>query len=274
MKSLPNLTISQNPPQGSGEDVLARQLGLRRLATDALTIKRVRRGKGFCYFSPDGTPIRDPRVRRRLSSLAVPPAYRDVHYAADPAAHLRAVGRDAAGRLQYTTQNGNGFAKDAKLNVCCALPILCRTFAAPSRGTSRMIGRPVNLRSRPLSRLSLQPRSGLEAKNMHARMAHGVPRRYRSRMLSYRRITSSYRSGPRAENPLRGNYSRLDLATRSRSSATFLASGYFNTARRIGKDPFDSSARHQRVFCVQLPARKFRSRTFARCALPRGCSIS
>jgi DNA topoisomerase-1 len=31
----------------------------------------------------------------------VPPAYEDVLYAKDPAAHLQAVGRDAAGRLQY-----------------------------------------------------------------------------------------------------------------------------------------------------------------------------
>ena len=38
---------------------------------------------------------------RRLARLAVPPAYEDVFYAADPAAHLQAIGRDAAGRLQY-----------------------------------------------------------------------------------------------------------------------------------------------------------------------------
>ena len=31
----------------------------------------------------------------------MPPAYRDVLYAADPTAHLQAIGRDAAGRLQY-----------------------------------------------------------------------------------------------------------------------------------------------------------------------------
>ena len=37
----------------------------------------------------------------RLQQLAVPPAYKDVFYAADPKAHLQAVGRDMAGRLQY-----------------------------------------------------------------------------------------------------------------------------------------------------------------------------
>ena len=31
---------------------------------------------------------------KRLASLAVPPAYEDVFYAADPSAHLQAVGRE------------------------------------------------------------------------------------------------------------------------------------------------------------------------------------
>jgi hypothetical protein len=34
---------------------LARRLGLRRLATDALTIKRIRGGKGLSYISRDAT---------------------------------------------------------------------------------------------------------------------------------------------------------------------------------------------------------------------------
>jgi DNA topoisomerase-1 len=38
---------------------------------------------------------------KRLASLAVPPAYEDVLYAANPRAHIQAIGRDAAGRLQY-----------------------------------------------------------------------------------------------------------------------------------------------------------------------------
>ena len=42
-----------------------------------------------------------PQKIRRLKTLAVPPAYVNVRFAADPAAHLQAVGEDAAGRLQY-----------------------------------------------------------------------------------------------------------------------------------------------------------------------------
>ena len=40
-------------------------------------------------------------MRARLKRLAVPPAYEEVLYAADPRAHIQAIGRDAAGRLQY-----------------------------------------------------------------------------------------------------------------------------------------------------------------------------
>jgi DNA topoisomerase-1 len=83
------------------ENRAARAVGLRRVAPTSFTIRRVRRGRGFAYLEPGGATIRDRRVIRRLSALAVPPAYEDVYYASDPAAHLQAVGRDAAGRLQY-----------------------------------------------------------------------------------------------------------------------------------------------------------------------------
>src|SRR5207237_1063069 len=78
-----------------------KRLGLRHVATDALTIRRQRCGKGWSYIGPDNRRIADAGTIRRLNRLAVPPAYRDVLYAADPAAHLQAIGRDAAGRLQY-----------------------------------------------------------------------------------------------------------------------------------------------------------------------------
>lgn len=80
---------------------LADANGLHLVAANALTIRRQRRGKGFTYLAQDGTAIRNAEVLRRLKALAVPPAYADVRYAEDPKAHLQAVGRDAAGRLQY-----------------------------------------------------------------------------------------------------------------------------------------------------------------------------
>ena len=80
---------------------MAERLGLRYVTVDRLTIRRRRQGSGFYYLTPDGRAIRDPRTRQRLQRLAVPPAYEDVFYADDPDAHIQAIGRDAAGRLQY-----------------------------------------------------------------------------------------------------------------------------------------------------------------------------
>ena len=80
---------------------MAKRFGLRYVTRDALTIRRERRGKGWRYVNATGRVIRNPSLLRRLARLAVPPAYEAVLYAADTAAHLQAVGRDAAGRLQY-----------------------------------------------------------------------------------------------------------------------------------------------------------------------------
>lgn len=74
---------------------------LRRVSPHELSIRRRRNGKGFAYIGPGGRRLRDSTTLRRLKSLAVPPAYEEVLYAEDPRAHLQAVGRDAAGRLQY-----------------------------------------------------------------------------------------------------------------------------------------------------------------------------
>lgn len=72
-----------------------------RSARDGLTIRRKRCGNGFSYHAKNGRRISDAGIIKRLARLAVPPAYNDVVYAADPLAPLQAMGRDAAGRWQY-----------------------------------------------------------------------------------------------------------------------------------------------------------------------------
>ncbi|MFG1614329.1 DNA topoisomerase IB [Nonomuraea wenchangensis] len=64
-------------------------------------IVRRRRGRGFSYADPDGSPVRDPETLARIKALAIPPAWTDVWICTDPRGHLQAVGTDAAGRLQY-----------------------------------------------------------------------------------------------------------------------------------------------------------------------------
>ncbi len=70
--------------------------------TDAMPgIRRRRFGRSFVYLRPDSRRIRAPRELRRIATLAVPPAYRDVWICTDPRGHLQATGRDARGRKQY-----------------------------------------------------------------------------------------------------------------------------------------------------------------------------
>src|SRR5689334_8444967 len=81
--------------------ITMRRVGLRYVSTGELTIRRRRVGEAFSFVSPTGRTIRNAITRARLKRLAVPPAYQDVLYASDPRAHIQAIGRDAAGRLQY-----------------------------------------------------------------------------------------------------------------------------------------------------------------------------
>ncbi|MGA9796478.1 MAG: hypothetical protein WBQ17_13190 [Rhizomicrobium sp.] len=80
---------------------LARKLGLKIVRPEQLTLARKPHGEGFTYVDAKGHTIKDKRLLMRLKKLAVPPAYENVMYAADPRAHLQAIGRDAAGRIQY-----------------------------------------------------------------------------------------------------------------------------------------------------------------------------
>ncbi|MFJ5370259.1 DNA topoisomerase IB, partial [Bosea sp. CER48] len=74
---------------------------LRRVSSDELTIRRIRHGRFFGYRDAEGGKIVDEETLARIRSLAIPPAYEDVRIAADPRAHLQAIGQDEAGRVQH-----------------------------------------------------------------------------------------------------------------------------------------------------------------------------
>ncbi|HEV7259666.1 MAG TPA: DNA topoisomerase IB [Bosea sp. (in: a-proteobacteria)] len=74
---------------------------LRHSSATSLTITRRRSGKGFSYRDGEGHRIADPATLARIRKLAIPPAYVGVRIAADPRAHLQAVGHDEAGRVQH-----------------------------------------------------------------------------------------------------------------------------------------------------------------------------
>ncbi|MBN6189937.1 MULTISPECIES: DNA topoisomerase IB [Microbacterium] len=62
--------------------------------------RRQRSGSGFRYVDPTGAPAPEAD-RERINDLVIPPAWRDVWIAADPLAHIQAVGIDQADRKQY-----------------------------------------------------------------------------------------------------------------------------------------------------------------------------
>jgi len=74
---------------------------LRYYPDSAPGISRRRCGKGFSFFAPDGSCIKDKQERARLVSLAVPPAYEKVWITPHENGHLLATGFDAKGRKQY-----------------------------------------------------------------------------------------------------------------------------------------------------------------------------
>lgn len=63
--------------------------------------RRVRRGRGFAYLTPQGQAVRDAAQIERIRRLAIPPAYTEVWICPSPRGHLQATGRDARGRKQY-----------------------------------------------------------------------------------------------------------------------------------------------------------------------------
>jgi DNA topoisomerase-1 len=70
--------------------------------TDAMPgIRRIRQDDGFRYEDPTGAPVQDAGRLGHITSLAIPPAWRDVWICPLPQGHLQATGRDAKGRKQY-----------------------------------------------------------------------------------------------------------------------------------------------------------------------------
>ena len=74
---------------------------LRHQSAEDLTIRRVRRGRGFSYHHADGSRVGDDATLERIRGIVIPPAWTDVRISDLANSHLQAVGRDARGRLQY-----------------------------------------------------------------------------------------------------------------------------------------------------------------------------
>jgi DNA topoisomerase I len=76
-------------------------IGLTYVSDTEPGIRRLKRGKGFCYRLPDGLLLSDADDRKRIAALGLPPAYENVWICLDPRGHLQATGYDSRGRKQY-----------------------------------------------------------------------------------------------------------------------------------------------------------------------------
>jgi DNA topoisomerase I len=79
----------------------ASRASLRYVSCSDGGIRRIKRGKGFVYFLPNGRRVTNASELVRIRKLALPPAWRDVWICSHRNGHLQATGFDARGRKQY-----------------------------------------------------------------------------------------------------------------------------------------------------------------------------
>ena len=140
-KEAPKASAANKAPAAKPElngktsvEALAQEVGLKLGDQNELTIRRIKRGKSYSFVRANGTAIRHAGTVRRLNAMAVPPAYQQVRYSPDPNSHLQAVGRDAAGRLQYRYhadwEKVREHRKAHRLaKLVAALPKICRNVS-------------------------------------------------------------------------------------------------------------------------------------------------
>jgi DNA topoisomerase I len=140
----------------------ATRAGLRYVTDGASGITRRRVGTGWAYYAPDGTRITDTPTRRRLSSLAIPPAWSQVWICPDPEGHIQATARDARGRKQYRYHPAYREARDHSkfrhmLEFSEVLPLLreCieRDLRAPDHTRRQLLATVVALLDKTLIRV-------------------------------------------------------------------------------------------------------------------------
>jgi DNA topoisomerase-1 len=93
--------MDANPKIIEIDSAALKSIGLTYVSDAEPGIRRLRKGRGFCYRLPDGTFLADEFERARIAALGLPPAYENVWICLDPTGHLQATGYDSRGRKQY-----------------------------------------------------------------------------------------------------------------------------------------------------------------------------
>jgi DNA topoisomerase-1 len=111
---------------------------LRYVCDTSAGYRRERNGSGFVYRDARGRPLRNPRTLKRIESIVIPPAWRDVWICPAANGHVQATGRDARGRKQYRYHpRWSEIRSDSKYDRLCdfagALSTIRRKSAAHIR---------------------------------------------------------------------------------------------------------------------------------------------
>lgn len=140
----------------------AQAAGLTYVTDSEVGISRKRAGTGFAYYNPDGSRITSRAERKRIGSLAIPPAWTDVWICPDPTGHIQATARDAKGRKQYRYHARFRQRKDESkfgrmLTFSAALPKLReqieKDFLVPGLSRRKLLATVVRLLDRTLIRV-------------------------------------------------------------------------------------------------------------------------
>jgi len=90
----------------------ATRAGLRYVTDGVPGIRRRRAGKGWAFYAASGERVTAGNERRRIKSLAIPPAWTEVWICPDRDGHIQATARDARGRKQYRYHPAYRAARD------------------------------------------------------------------------------------------------------------------------------------------------------------------
>src|SRR5665213_2026334 len=161
-KAPPKARLAKPAAVKTSVEELATELGLTLGDQNELTIRRVKRGKTYSFIRANGTAVRHVGTIRRLNRMAVPPAYQEVRYSPDPTSHLQAVGRDAAGRLQYRYHSDWEKVREQRKahrlgRLVAALPKIRRNVSLHLSGDQFDNGRQREFAGRLIARTAIRP---------------------------------------------------------------------------------------------------------------------
>ncbi|WP_192254913.1 DNA topoisomerase IB [Mesorhizobium silamurunense] len=114
--------------QGNGAQSSAERASLSYVSDGDPGIRRLRKGKGFCYVGPNGNAV-SAATLDRIKAIVIPPAWTDVWISPHPNGHIQATGRDQRGRKQYCyhpqwTEERDGVKYSSLVAFAEALPDL------------------------------------------------------------------------------------------------------------------------------------------------------